>query len=533
MIISNFPNNNNKKIEELNVALSTKQSKLTGTSGQVVGFGADGAAQAVRGWSNQNLLINGDLRRPVNRNGKMEYSAGGYTIDRWKNESANGTVTLNDGSVTFSWDRANSSEFAAFTQVLDYKELLGKVCTWSLVASGTGYICLAACDNSRVAITLTNEPKLYSITAQLETLSWLQNHAHFRVVADAPMSLTGEMEIFAAKLELGAQQTLAHQDADGNWVLNDPPDYALQYALCSLYSPITGEWVGNQHSNQNLLDNGYFADAVNQRGQAEYTAAGYTIDRWKLASGTMQVFDGGITLTPQGDVRAQIVQAPENPAELYGKVVTLSFYIDGQIYSQTVSIPQNPFYPFDATTAEIDGVRLLVYQGAANAAFQVGLRVEVGAGAKPVAAAKLELGSVQTLAHQDADGSWVLNDPPPNKALELAKCQRYYQRTISRGAYDSIAFGIIESNNSAKIILSAPSAMRANPAISFSGAFKLVEANSSPFVSHPVTSMALSTLHDGSCTLNVTTSDTDCVVGTHCFLMGAEVGAHIDRDANL
>ena len=42
-------------------------------------------------------------------------------------------------------------------------------------------------------------------------------------------------------------------------------------------------------------------------------------------------------------------------------------------------------------------------------------------------AVKLELGPVQTLAHQDADGNWVLNDPPPNKALELLKCQRYYQ----------------------------------------------------------------------------------------------------------
>ena len=44
-----------------------------------------------------------------------------------------------------------------------------------------------------------------------------------------------------------------------------------------------------------------------------------------------------------------------------------------------------------------------------------------------VKAIKLELGSQQTLAHQDAAGNWVLNDPPPDKALELLKCQRYYQ----------------------------------------------------------------------------------------------------------
>ena len=47
-------------------------------------------------------------------------------------------------------------------------------------------------------------------------------------------------------------------------------------------------------------------------------------------------------------------------------------------------------------------------------------------------AAKLELGPVQTLAHQDASGNWVLNDPPPNKALELLKCQRYFCKFSGR-----------------------------------------------------------------------------------------------------
>lgn len=42
-------------------------------------------------------------------------------------------------------------------------------------------------------------------------------------------------------------------------------------------------------------------------------------------------------------------------------------------------------------------------------------------------AAKLEFGSESTLAHKEGD-TWVLNDPPPNPALELAKCQRYFAR---------------------------------------------------------------------------------------------------------
>ena len=35
--------------------------------------------------------------------------------------------------------------------------------------------------------------------------------------------------------------------------------------------------------NPNLLDNWYFGNPVNQRGQTEYTGGGYTVDRWKLS----------------------------------------------------------------------------------------------------------------------------------------------------------------------------------------------------------------------------------------------------------
>ena len=45
----------------------------------------------------------------------------------------------------------------------------------------------------------------------------------------------GSHVIKAVKLALGSQQTLAHQDADGNWVLNEIPDYGEQLARCQRY----------------------------------------------------------------------------------------------------------------------------------------------------------------------------------------------------------------------------------------------------------------------------------------------------------
>ena len=44
-----------------------------------------------------------------------------------------------------------------------------------------------------------------------------------------------EVIVYAVKLELGSQQTLAHQDADGNWILNEIPDYGEQLRRCQRY----------------------------------------------------------------------------------------------------------------------------------------------------------------------------------------------------------------------------------------------------------------------------------------------------------
>ena len=58
--------------------------------------------------------------------------------------------------------------------------------------------------------------------------------------------------------------------------------------------------------------------------------------------------------------------------------------------------------------------------------LKCGIQGRYTTGSVKIQAAKLELGPVQTLAHKEGD-TWVLNDPPPNKALELAKCQRYFR----------------------------------------------------------------------------------------------------------
>lgn len=107
-----------------------------------------------------------------------------------------------------------------------------------------------------------------------------------------------DAEILACKFEAGNVQTLAHQDLNGNWVLNEIPNYAEELLKCRQYDSFTGEYIGLKKFSQprNLLDNSDFRNPVNQRGQTSYIGVGYTIDRWiSLNTGnTTTIFDSGV-----------------------------------------------------------------------------------------------------------------------------------------------------------------------------------------------------------------------------------------------
>lgn len=194
------------------------------------------------------------------------------------------------------------------------------------------------------------------------------------------------------------------------------------------------EYANGIISNPNLLDNWYFADPINQRGQTEYTTAGYTIDRW-IIGGNSSVSKYNINehkLTSEGLVStyAFLCNYLEKPAALAGKTATFSVLADGECSdwiiqmwrtrdNSTAAVATSgdwsggPFksitFDFPADVLPTDRYRLLIQTRYTLQPY----------------AAKLELGSIQTLAHKDTDGNWVLNDPPPNPATELAKCQRH------------------------------------------------------------------------------------------------------------
>lgn len=222
-------------------------------------------------------------------------------------------------------------------------------------------------------------------------------------------------------------------------------------------------------SRKNLLDNWYFGNPVNQRRETAYHTAGYTVDRWRLGasasastSGSVIVEDTGITLAAGGsaqDTFFRQVLENELAQELNGKMVTLSVLVtevNGNWYMGQYGNPGAVLL-----TAGINQGSFVWNGGTPTQA--VLLYNQSTTGEIKIQAAKLELGDTQTLAHQDAEGNWVLSDAPPNFGEELLKCQRYqvvleayggiYSSSVGAGAAVVIAF------------IPVPVSMRVSPTI--------------------------------------------------------------------
>lgn len=207
--------------------------------------------------------------------------------------------------------------------------------------------------------------------------------------------------------------------------------------------------VSNQlgtFTRPNLLDNWYFGNPVNQRGQTEYTGNGYAVDRWYFDT------DSGscaLTLTTEGLKFIATASAtgiaslkqdidPTMLSVFAGKTVTLSLLGKTDI-SQQVLFYVNSKVAAAKSSPAVNGVCMttLTYTFPAvleNAAIFVYGRAYSGAGEGTILAAKLELGPTQTLARKEGE-RWVLNEVP-NYGEQLRRCQEY--ALLSQGIMESV-----------------------------------------------------------------------------------------------
>lgn len=200
------------------------------------------------------------------------------------------------------------------------------------------------------------------------------------------------------------------------------------------------EYVSNNMVNPNLLDNWYFGNPVNQRGQTSWVVTDtYTIDRWKI-EGYIVGEDKGVTLnnnsvtifdniTSEGYIG--IFEMLENNLARNTEI-TISVLTATGLCVFSTTVPEA-----DATVRAKDFQNFTLYFYILSGHQSVTLRCKAGQ-SESFYAVKLELGSQQTLAHQE-DGVWVLNEIP-DYGEQLRRCQRYCRVYPANKAMPCIAY---------------------------------------------------------------------------------------------
>ena len=227
---------------------------------------------------------------------------------------------------------------------------------------------------------------------------------------------------------------------------------------------------GLHYSNPNLLDNWYFGNPVNQRGQTEYAVSGYNIDRWKSGSASDVVkVENGVLSISMTALYQTFSQSIENPERYSGETLTVSVLVD--------SVDANDAYQLVVRTGTQPGqyaTKLVTGSGLFSTKWKVPdgctllqvviQSVKENAGNISIKATKLELGSQQTLAHQDTNGNWVLNEIP-DYGEQLRRCQRYFMRIGVPDAQKNGAIGFANCANTtlANTCINTPVTMRAIP----------------------------------------------------------------------
>lgn len=235
--------------------------------------------------------------------------------------------------------------------------------------------------------------------------------------------------------------------------------------------------IMQNRSNPNLLDNGYFADPINQRGQTEYIFNNkhiFTIDRFLFGSDSREELAKCLI-----EENMIILDATSITSDYLYFTEYLDFkYLKSDIYTFSLLTSEGHLSVVTGTftnqNIKNEESFSLVF-GPSVAQSRTGFaQIKVHAGRSVgLVAAKLELGPTQTLAHQDSEGNWVLNDPPPNKMLELAKCQRYhvvygYQNETFTNA-TCIAYGYMISENIARFTMDIPVPLKGSPIVESKG----------------------------------------------------------------
>ena len=293
-------------------------------------------------------------------------------------------------------------------------------------------------------------------------------------------------------------------------------------------------------SHENLLDNWYFPNAVNQRGITKLVGTkGYFIDRWrKYGTGVslnsyVSLVDDGIEMYSDGSTTMGFVQPVESDKLILGETYTFSALVkliedanttgNFNISLSVVGKTENQKYtPRSVDFSDFAVISFTFSAMEPGTSDKYDVRIRSSASKKNikyiVKAMKLERGSVSTLAHKDADGKWVLNEIP-DYGEQLRRCQRYYWRSVTSTTSDYVKLPVAVAYTSTSITpgIFLPEPMRpgVTPTVSFSATkFALFNAAHEYWgnSTHLVTAVKVEQCSGNYVSITLTT--TDLVPGT-------------------
>lgn len=224
--------------------------------------------------------------------------------------------------------------------------------------------------------------------------------------------------------------------------------------------------------NPNMLDNWYFGKPVNQMGQTEWLSSASVnvpcVDRWNwwgqyAAGSTLKLLGDGLQLIGTAGVAGlyqRIEQKIEKDRLPVGATVTLSALVKAEADASIILSMGEQNYVTVAVQANVwELITFTSNAPSAEQTYDISIQRNTAGATFTVKAVKLELGSQQTLAHQE-NGVWILNEIP-RFSDQLAACQRYLipinNWTRVRASYYSA--------NALFFTVPIPSTMRTTPAI--------------------------------------------------------------------
>ena len=214
----------------------------------------------------------------------------------------------------------------------------------------------------------------------------------------------------------------------------------------------------------NLLDNSYFRNPVNQRGNTFYSnETQYTIDRWMTSPGAVTVNDNSISITKGSSANYSlfIQYVPDcvmgksytfAAKKTTGEIAILNF-----VYSTDMGVLTRPF---------------------GNTSHRVNIRYSSNRACLAVGVDVLDQTSLDLEYAALYEGEYTTETlpeyQPKGYGSELAECRRYFQRFDVSLVNKSLGLAVARSTTVAAIILNLMAAMRAHPAMTCKATFKLL-----------------------------------------------------------